>query len=241
MVKTKTLFRRRIYNNFVLQDREISMEIIPKNLKHLANIIAQMPGMTTRQALRAAYALARPDQEDHPFADLEILVKAGQETMAKLKICSLCFMPFETDDKELSVCPVCADKKRDHQTLLLVEKETDLLSLEKTGTYHGLYFVLGGLLTAIDPENSQKLRIKELKERVKRQKNIPQARIKEIIIALGQTTDGNLTANYLKNQLQNIDKEIKFSRLASGLPHGSEVEFADEETLSNALKYRQET
>ncbi|HPS28292.1 MAG TPA: toprim domain-containing protein [Candidatus Paceibacterota bacterium] len=216
------------------------MEIIPKNLKHLANLIAQMPGMTARQALRAAYALTRTDQEAHPFSDLEKLIKAGEETMAKLKICSLCFMPFETDDKQLSVCPVCADKRRDHQTLVIVEKETDLLSLEKTDTYNGLYFVLGGLLASIDPENNQKLRVRELKERIKRQKNIPQARIKEVIIALGQTTDGNLTANYLKGQIQTVDKEIKISRLASGLPHGSEVEFADEETLSNALKYRQE-
>ncbi len=215
------------------------MEIIPKNLKHLANLIAQMPGMTTRQALRAAYALTRPDSEGHPFTDLEKLLKAGSETIAKIKICSLCFMPFEDDGKQAVVCSVCADKKRDHQTLMLVEKETDLLSLEKTDTYSGLYFVLGGLLASIDPENNQQLRIKEFKERLKRQKGIPQARIKEIIIALGQTTDGNLTANYLKGQIQNIDKEIKISRLASGLPHGSEVEFADEETLANALKYRQ--
>jgi len=148
------------------------MEIIPKNLKHLANLIAQMPGMTARQALRAAYALTRSDQETHPFSDLEKLVKAGEEAMAKLKICSLCFMPFETDDKQLSVCPVCADKRRDHQTLVIVEKETDLLSLEKTGTYNGLYFVLGGLLAAIDPENNQKLRIQELKARIKKTKNI---------------------------------------------------------------------
>lgn len=216
------------------------MEIIPKNLKHLANLIAQMPGMTTRQALRAAYALTRPDGEGHPFSDLEKLLKAESEVMAKVKICSLCFMPFEDDGKQAIVCPVCADKKRDHQTLIIIEKETDLLSLEKTENYKGLYFVLGGLLTAIDPENNQQLRIKDLKERLKRQKEIPQARIKEIIIALGQTTDGNLTATYLKGQLQNIDKEIKISRLASGLPHGSEVEFADEETLANALKYRQE-
>ena len=215
------------------------MEIIPKSLKHLANLLAQMPGMSTRQALRAAFVLVRPDSLGHSFLDLEKLMKAANDTMAKTKICSLCFMPFE-DNQEQVVCPICADKKRDHQLLIIVEKETDLLSLEKTGTYNGLYFVLGGLLASIDPENNAQLKTKELKERLKRQKDISRARIKEIVIALGQTTDGNLTANYLKGHIQNIDKEIKISRLASGLPHGSEVEFADEETLANALKYRQE-
>ncbi len=214
------------------------MEIIPKSLKHLANLLAQMPGMSTRQALRAAFVLVRPDSLGHSFLDLEKLMKAANDTIAKTKICSLCFMPFE-DNQEQVVCPICADKKRDHQTLIIVEKETDLLSLEKTGTYNGLYFVLGGLLASIDPENNEQLKIKELKERLKRQRDISRARIKEIIVALGQTTDGNLTANYLKGQIQNVDKEIKISRLASGLPHGSEVEFADEETLANALKYRQ--
>ena len=215
------------------------MEIIPKSLKHLANLLAQMPGMSTRQALRAAFVLVRPDSSGHSFLDLEKLMKAANDTIAKTKICSLCFMPFE-DNQEQAVCPICADKKRDHQTLIIIEKETDLLSLEKTGTYNGLYFVLGGLLASIDPENNEQLKIKELKERLKRQRSISRARIKEIIVALGQTTDGNLTANYLKGQIQSIDKEIKISRLASGLPHGSEVEFADEETLANALKYRQE-
>jgi recombination protein RecR len=214
------------------------MEIIPKSLKHLANLLAQMPGMTTRQALRAAFILVRPDSSGHSFLDLEKFMKAANDTMVKIKICSLCFMPFE-GDQDKAVCPICADKKRDHQTLLIVEKETDLLSLEKTGNYKGLYFVLGGLISNMDSEDDNNLKIKELKIRLKRQKEHPQARIKEMIIALGQTTDGNLTANYLKSQVQGLDKEMKISRLASGLPHGSEVEFADEETLSNALKYRQ--
>ena len=113
----------------------------------------------------------------------------------------------------------------------MVEKETDLIPIEKTKKYQGLYFILGGTVSTLKKADIEKLRIKELEERVK-----SHPEIKEIIIAINPTTEGEVTALYLERTLKPLNKKI--TRLGRGLPTGGELEYADEETLSSALESR---
>ena len=119
--------------------------------------------------------------------------------------------------------------------LCIVEKETDLYALEQTGKYKGLYFILGGTVASLKQEDIQKLRIKEVLERIKNPA-IPGASFKEIIIATNPTTEGMATALYLRRALEEFN--IKITKLGLGLPVGGELEYADQETLSSALEER---
>jgi len=147
-------------------------------------------------------------------------------------LCNLCFRSISAE-KEL--CSVCENKKRDHSIICVVEKETDLLSIEKTHEYEGIYFILGGSVSPLK-ENFKKIRIEELRERIVNHKKFNLPKIKEVIIATNQNTEGEATAIYLQRILQEL--KIKTTRLGRGLPTGGEVEYTDEETLVFALRGR---
>jgi len=194
----------------------------PKTIQKLIEIFSKFPTVGQRTATRFVFYLIKRDKKE-----IEELSRAILDLKEKVKFCKNCFKPFEGEGE---VCEICSDKTRDRSLLCIVEKETDLEAIEKTKKYKGLYFVLGGPVSAIKKEELKKLRIKELEERVKDKKT------KEIIIATSLTTEGEALALFLERKLKNSGKKI--TRLGRGLPTGGELEYADEETLSSALESR---
>jgi recombination protein RecR len=193
-----------------------------KTIQKLIEIFSKFPTVGQRTATRFVFYLIKRDKKE-----IEELSRAILDLKEKVKFCKNCFKPFEGEGE---ICEICSDKTRDKSLLCIVEKETDLEAIEKTKKYRGLYFVLGGTVSAIKKEELKKLRIKELEERVKDKK------IKEIIIATSLTTEGEALALFLERKLKNSGKKI--TKLGRGLPTGGELEYADEETLGAAFESR---
>lgn len=197
--------------------------MIPKQIKKVVDIFSQFPTIGERTATRfALYLLSLPKEEVKKISE-EIL-----NLKKEIKLCSFCFNPFSPRDNE-TLCPICRDKKRE-KTLCIIEKETDLWQMEKTKKYNGRYFILGGKMDFLKENHLGKMRIEELKKRVEEFKP------KEIILALNPTADGNLTMDYIARILKPY--ETKITRLGRGLPTGGEIEYADEETIEEALEGR---
>jgi recombination protein RecR len=194
----------------------------PKTIQKLIELFSKFPTVGQRTATRFVFYLLKKDRNE-----IEEISKAILDLKEKVKFCKICFKPFEGEGE---ICEICSDKTRDRSLLCIVEKETDLEAIEKTKKYRGLYFVLGGPISAIKKEELNKLRIKELEERVKDKK------LKEIIIATSLTTEGESLALFLERKLKNSGKKI--TRLGRGLPTGGELEYADEETLGAAFEGR---
>jgi len=204
---------------------------LPKSIQNFIKIFSTLPGIGPRQATRIAFWLLH--QEPQYQKDL---VDSLNNIITKTKLCADCFFVFEPKNNE-TLCEICRDSRRDHATICVVEKETDLISIEKTNKYKGVYHVLGGLMSEIDEKQNKTLKIPELLNRIKNSFN-KRKPIKEVIIALSPTSEGNLTAYYLERQLKSLKLNFKITKLGRGLPHGGEVEFADSETLINALEGR---
>ncbi len=163
--------------------------------------------------------------------EIKELLNSILELRKSVKICKLCFNPFQAEG---TLCEICSDPGRDKTLLCIIEKETDLISLEKTKKYKGLYFILGGTVSRLKKENIKKLRIQELEERLK-----TSPEIQEIILAINPTTEGEATALYLERLLKkNLPTSKQITRLGRGLPFGGELEYADQETLVSALENR---
>jgi recombination protein RecR len=196
--------------------------MLSPTIKKLIEYFSKFPGVGPRTATRFAFYLIKKDKKE-----VQDLAKTILDLKEKIKLCKLCFKPFEGEGE---ICEICQDKTRNSSLLCIVEKETDLEAIEKTKKYNGIYFILGGPVSAIKKEELKKLRIRELEERMKDKK------IKEIIIATSLTTEGEALALFLERKLKNSGKKI--TRLGRGLPTGGELEYADEETLSSALESR---
>ena len=190
------------------------------SIQKLIDQFSQFPTVGPRTASRFVFYLLKL-----PKGDVKKIIESIAELKNKVRHCFFCFKPFEG---ETNLCEICSDARRDKTVLCVVEKETDLETIEKTKKYHGRYFILGGTVSKLRKEDIEKLRIKELQERVKN--------LKEIIIATNPTTEGEATALYLERLLKPFN--IKTTRLGRGLPVGGELEYADEETLSSALDNR---
>ncbi|KKU10453.1 MAG: Recombination protein RecR [Parcubacteria group bacterium GW2011_GWB1_46_8] len=199
--------------------------MIPEPLKKFIDLFSKIPGVGLRQAYRIAFWFLK-----HNKAFMYAYGFSLKEMADTLAVCSQCFFVFEKRTEEQTFCVICSDKSRDHTVIAVVEKETDLISIEKTKQYRGLYHILGGLITP-DEHNNHDLRLKELMERIDRN---PQT--KEIILAISHTAQGDLTAMELEKMMKPF--AINITRLGLGLPRGAEVEFADEDTLSNAIRSR---
>lgn len=196
-----------------------------KKFKDIAKLFQRLPGVGPRQAVRFVLALL-----DKPDSEIEELGYAISNLKRDISFCQQCF-----NISDSQICSVCSNPSRDQTKLLVVEKVTDLDSIEKTGLYKGLYHVLGGAINPLDnilPENLRitnlELRIKELTE--------PDKKI-ELILAMNPNTPGETTALYLKSQFAN-KSGISITRLGRGLASGSHLEYADESTLKHALEFR---
>ncbi len=198
----------------------------PPSIQKLIEQFSKFPTVGPRTAARFVFYLLKLRGEE-----AELLLSSISDLKKKVKYCPLCFKPFEPFDAaqdKSDLCEICSNPKRDKAMLCIVEKETDLETIENTKRYPGLYFILGGTISKLRKEDIEKLRIKELQTRVKG--------VKEIIIATNSTGEGESTALYLERLLKPL--EIKTTRLGRGLPAGGELEYADEETLSSALDNR---
>jgi recombination protein RecR len=186
------------------------------------NLVAQLtrlPGIGTRTAQRLAFHLLRvSDEEAIGLAD------AIREVKARIGFCRECGNLTETE-----LCTICQDTRRDHSVICVVEQPVDLLSVERTHEYRGVYHVLGGALSPLDGVEPQHLRIDELLGRVERNG------VEEVVLATNPNMTGEATAAYLADRLRD---RTRVTRLASGLPVGGDLEYADEVTLGRALSGR---
>jgi len=202
----------------------------PPSIQKLIEVFSKFPTVGPRTAARFVFYLMRLSKEQ-----TQELIQSISNLKENIKLCNFCFNPFQ-GAREL--CEICQDARRDKTLLCIIEKETDLISIEKTKKYKGLYFILGGTVSALKKEDVKNLRTKELSDRIKNPEEfgIPDAQFKEIIIATNPTTEGETTALYLERLLKPLKKKV--SRLGRGLPVGAELEYADEETLGSALEGR---
>ena len=183
----------------------------------------KLPTIGPRTAARLSYWLLRQPKELRTE-----LAEAISRLDADGYRCPKCFLPSDETGKG---CAVCDDPRRDASLIAVVEKETDAIALEKTRQFKGVYHVLGGLVSATNRETNRQVRVRELVERIRRAGNI-----REVILAINPTTEGDLTALYVEKQLGPL--HIPVTRLGRGLPKGGDLEYADEETLSAALAGR---
>ncbi len=194
-----------------------------RSIQKLIDLFSKFPTVGPRTAARFVFYLLNLPKEE-----VNELVANIQELRKNVKTCSFCFNSFEGEGK---FCEICSNPGREKRLLCLVAQEMDLASLEKTKKYRGLYFVLGGTVSGFKKSEVEKLRIKELEERIK-----SDPEIKEIILAFNPTREGEATGLYVEKLLKPYNKKI--TRLGRGLPSGGELEYADEETLSSALEGR---
>lgn len=191
--------------------------------KYLVGLFRKLPGVGPRQATRFVIALM-----DRPEEELQEFGRALANLRKEISFCSVCF-----NISDNGLCSVCLDTKRDQTKLLVVEKVTDLDSIERTGLYKGLYHVLGGAINPLDGLTPETLRLRELETRV----NKLNGTNVELIIATNPNTAGETTSHYIREVFGN-KKGVYLTRLARGLSSGSNLEYTDEITLKNALDYR---
>ena len=190
-------------------------------VENLVSQLTRLPGVGTRTAQRLAFHLLRV-----PKDEAVALAAAIAEVKERVRFCSECGNLTEEE-----VCDICRDARRDRAVVCVVEQPADLISVERTHEYRGLYHVLGGALSPIDGVEPEHLRIGELLQRVERNG------IQEVVLATNPNMTGEATAAYLADRLRG---RVRVTRLASGLPVGGDLEYADEVTLGRALSGRRE-
>ena len=190
-------------------------------LARLIDEFAAMPGVGRRSAARMAFHVLKM-----PEAQANSLAEAIIEAKKKIKYCSVCCNLTDTDP-----CEICRSVRRDRSIICVVENARDVIALENTNEYRGLYHVLHGVISPMDGIGPEDIRIKELLPRITDE-------VKEVIVATNPTIEGEATAMYISKLLNPFS--VKVTRIAHGLPMGSDLEYADEITLTKAMEGRQE-
>lgn len=196
------------------------MSVYIEPLAKLVNAFSKLPGIGGKTALRLAYHIISAPQED-----VDELKTALTEVKQKIKYCSVCGNFSESD-----LCDICRDQRRDKTTICVVKDPRDVIAMEKTGTYRGVYHVLHGTISPIDNIGPDDIRIKELLSRLND--------VQEIILATNPDVEGDATAVYIARLLKPFN--IKTTRIAHGIPIGGDLEYIDEVTLSKAIDGRRE-
>jgi recombination protein RecR len=197
------------------------MVAIPEAVTRLVDEFSRLPGIGPKTASRLAYYLLRA-----PVVQVQALGEAISTLRDRITFCSRCFNITETDP-----CPVCMDERRERQTVCVVEEPLDVLAIERTGEYRGLYHVLHGAISPVEGIGPDDLRIAELVARART------TGIGEVILATNTSLEGEATAMYVQRQL--LPLGLRVTRLARGLPVGGDLEYADAVTLARALEGRQ--
>lgn len=198
------------------------MQFFPAALQNLADQFARLPGIGGKTAQRLAFhVLSLPQEEAEEFAEAILEAKRSVHT------CPQC---QNLTDRE--VCPICGDDTRDHSLICVVAEPRDVIAMERAREFRGVYHVLHGVISPLNHVTQDDIKIKELLARVAR------GGVREVIMATNPDTEGEATAIYISRLLRPL--EVKVTRLAYGVPVGSQLEYADEVTLSRALEGRQE-
>ena len=197
------------------------MAQVPKSVQNLIEAFERLPGIGPKTAQRLTFYLLHAPREE-----AQMLATAAVEMKDKTKICSVCFNIGEEDP-----CAICSDSSRDQSIIMVVENPLDVLALEKAN-FKGLYHVLHGVISPLENIGPDELHIRELLPRLK------DGKVKELILATNPTMEGEATAMYIQRLISPLG--VKITRIARGLPVGSDIEYADETTLSRALEGRNE-
>ncbi len=212
------------------------------SLRRLKELFAHFPGIGPRQARRFVYYLL--NKSPTAIREFTQLIEEVKKATSECSRCHRFFMPnskFQTNQPEISknlICSICADPNRDQTELMVIARDSDFESIEKSGFYKGLYFILGGTIPILDKEPEKRIRLEKLLKCVS-----DSAAIKEIILSLNTTPDGEHTTDIVKDALTKIISanpltSTKISILGRGLSTGAELEYADSETIKSALQNR---
>lgn len=200
------------------------MQKLPEPLQAVVDQLSRLPGIGPKSALRCAMTFLK-----WPEAETRRMGRAIHDLRDKLHLCARCGAV-----SDINPCSVCADASRSPESLCVVADWDSMLIMEEGGFYTGLYLILGGLLAPLDNVHPDSLDLERFDAR------LAQAEVAEIILALGATVEAENTASFLHARVRARYPHIKVSRLAQGIPLGSEVKFMDKETLRQSLKYRQD-
>lgn len=201
-------------------------------IDRLSELFSHFPGIGERQAKRFVYFLLLQDQ-----GYLNSLAQTLTEIKKSIGQCSKCFRYFQVNGQ--TICNECAETRRDDSLLLVVEKDADLESVKKSGSYNGRFFVLGGLVPIVEKSTPTRVRIQELKNRIS--KDTESGILKEVILAFSLNPQGDHTDTYVRESLTSLVGEntpVEISSLGRGLSTGTELEYSDRDTIKNALMNR---
>jgi recombination protein RecR len=202
---------------------------IPRAVQNLIESFERLPGVGPKSAQRLTFYLLHVPQHE-----LDRFALSLQNLKKNTTVCSVCFSIDETDP-----CSICSDTKRDQDVICVVEQPLDVLALERSGKYKGVYHVLHGKIDPLNNIGPDEIFIKQLFDRVSKGLNESGAIvIKELILATNPTMEGEATAMYLSKQLKNITTAIQITRIGRGLPIGADLEYADSSTLDRAMEGR---
>ncbi len=198
---------------------------LPDSFQRLADLLSDLPSIGPRQAIRLVFHLIHQGQDSVQNLSLRV------GDLRKINICERCFFIHQNAG---ALCDICSNPGRRQDIIVIVEKETDLMSLENTARFNGRYFILGEIPKSGILEDWQKLRLQGLKTFIEKNLN---GSAEEIILGFNLTSVGDFNSSLLEKELKPLAKKI--SRLGRGLPTGGEIEFADDETLGSALERRE--
>jgi recombination protein RecR len=198
------------------------MQVVPPALERLIVDLTKLPGIGRKTATRLALYILR-----RPASEARTLVDDLASLHSSIRLCSGCYAFSETDP-----CAICGDPRRNSRLVCVVEEPGDLMSIEKTGAFRGVYHILHGVLSPMDGIGPRELKTRELLERIERQQ------VEEVLIATSSTVPGEATASYIMDRLN--DLPVRVSRLACGIPMGMDIKYADEHTLARAIEARQQ-
>lgn len=196
------------------------MQHYPKSIRALIRNLARLPGIGEKTAERLTIHILR-----QPMAEVEQLTHSMIAVKQNIRLCSMCFALSDTQR-----CHICQDGSRDPTKLCVVEQPADMVSIEKSGAYKGLYLVLGGVLSPMEGIGPQDLRISDLLARIE------EGAVKEVIIATGTSVEGESTAGYIAQQISH--QPVKVTRIATGVPVGGDLKYIDQMTLKCAMESR---
>ena len=199
-----------------------NMALHAKPIDHLIEALAKLPGIGRKTASRLAFHILRSSA-----SEAQALARAILDVKEKIYFCSICFNL--TDENP---CQICKDERRNKEILCVVEGPNDLIAIENTGEFKGIYHVLHGTISPLEGIGPEEIKIKELMERLHQEKVV------EVILATNPTVEGGATALYLTDLIKPLG--VKVSRIAYGIPMGGEIEYSDGMTLSKALEGRRE-